>query len=348
MQKNVVGAIILIIFLVLIIITIFFIKNNVPLEGELKDCLEAGEIYQSPAFLGEKRGECCDGLTIIAQYGIVQGEYNCEMFEQLGGGNTICSNCGNDICEEWENKCNCPKDCNYPVTTQNEEYFCVGNVPAKYHFKFTDEGDYGEAWVKIEEKQVKTFSRIERKGTIDYDYITVDKSNSDKSKWTRTYNSFFEDILYDNMNDWCNNRIVHEWTEENDFEEDFIPVLYSGFPIIAWENFPLDIIESQSKKLNNISCNEVTNSQMCISKEYCVTIYEKSVFGNLYQILEFIDDDFSDNVFDYPFCGQSNCYDEYGNNGFRINEISETDDWVISEYSCFVEGLSKNWTFNYN
>jgi len=73
-------------------------------------CLKAGEIYQSPGGLGKIRGECCDGMDTIAEYTLQ--EINCELFNQEAGGNSICSNCGNNNCEiGWENICNCPEDC---------------------------------------------------------------------------------------------------------------------------------------------------------------------------------------------------------------------------------------------
>ena len=56
---------------------------------------------------------CCEGLDPIppSQFSPETGE--CLEFI----GTTICSNCGNGSCEgEWENPCNCPKDCDYPFT----------------------------------------------------------------------------------------------------------------------------------------------------------------------------------------------------------------------------------------
>ena len=46
----------------------------------------------------------------IVQYDLQ--EINCTLFNQEAGKNSICSACGNGICESnWENKCNCPQDC---------------------------------------------------------------------------------------------------------------------------------------------------------------------------------------------------------------------------------------------
>ena len=54
--------------------------------------------------------ECCPGLVAIPP-----PEYfdeKCNFNPKIGvTGGEICSNCGNNICESWENKCNCPEDC---------------------------------------------------------------------------------------------------------------------------------------------------------------------------------------------------------------------------------------------
>ncbi len=53
---------------------------------------------------------CCPGLTALRIYKDVE---NC-----LGiSDEFICSNCGNAICENYENKCNCPTDCNITNVT---------------------------------------------------------------------------------------------------------------------------------------------------------------------------------------------------------------------------------------
>jgi len=51
---------------------------------------------------------CCEGLkeiTPIIAYDEECNEIGCT------GCTSVCSDCGNNICEEWENKCNCPEDC---------------------------------------------------------------------------------------------------------------------------------------------------------------------------------------------------------------------------------------------
>ncbi len=53
---------------------------------------------------------CCEGLTMIDNYEVDEnGE--CQL---LIGGYSTCSDCGNSVCEEWENYCSCPEDCQAP------------------------------------------------------------------------------------------------------------------------------------------------------------------------------------------------------------------------------------------
>jgi len=54
--------------------------------------------------------ECCKGLTIITHGDSFDENCNLEFRVGVTGGG-VCSNCGNGICEEWETKCNCSKDC---------------------------------------------------------------------------------------------------------------------------------------------------------------------------------------------------------------------------------------------
>lgn len=63
-------------------------------------CVEAGESL-GPAT------ECCGGLVGLDNFRID------ETGECVGliGGYLKCSDCGNGVCEDWENKCNCEEDC---------------------------------------------------------------------------------------------------------------------------------------------------------------------------------------------------------------------------------------------
>ena len=54
--------------------------------------------------------ECCEGLKAIPSPDYF--DEGCNFKPRIGvTGGEICSDCGNGICEGWENKCNCPKDC---------------------------------------------------------------------------------------------------------------------------------------------------------------------------------------------------------------------------------------------
>lgn len=50
---------------------------------------------------------CCNGLIQISD-STVKGVGGCETPDSKV---FVCSNCGNDNCEQWENECNCYKDC---------------------------------------------------------------------------------------------------------------------------------------------------------------------------------------------------------------------------------------------
>lgn len=54
--------------------------------------------------------ECCEGLEAISSPDYF--DEDCNFKPKIGvSGGAICSNCGNGICENWENRCNCPEDC---------------------------------------------------------------------------------------------------------------------------------------------------------------------------------------------------------------------------------------------
>ncbi len=86
-------------------------ENCVPLaQPFLVDgsCIEEGDTFkQSENF------SCCDGLEYTLDKKYYQGE-NCELTAPNVEGyelNYVCTNCGNSVCEEWENACNCAEDC---------------------------------------------------------------------------------------------------------------------------------------------------------------------------------------------------------------------------------------------
>lgn len=79
-------------------------------------CIIAGEHIPLPS---ETNGnvECCEGLRTISPTfpSTNPEEHISSLPEGCGisvGPTPICSDCGNGKCETWENKCNCPEDCN--------------------------------------------------------------------------------------------------------------------------------------------------------------------------------------------------------------------------------------------
>ena len=83
------------IILVLIFVTIILVNLNKDSIGI--GCSEEGETIG----IGEK---CCKQLEQLKIY----NNESCEYFIKS---QWVCSNCGNNQCEEWENNCNCPEDC---------------------------------------------------------------------------------------------------------------------------------------------------------------------------------------------------------------------------------------------
>jgi len=85
-----------------------------------EECTEEGKInyFNEPP--------CCEGLVVIStSYPLENGK--CSLVPTNGAG--LCANCGNGICEKWENKCNCPEDCKgleqcYSDSDCEENEFC--------------------------------------------------------------------------------------------------------------------------------------------------------------------------------------------------------------------------------
>ena len=89
-------------------------------EGECKsgicilpeeECIIAGEEEKSP-YLGEddpnKDIDCCSGLIAVEPIEFYDEECNEAGLSEFA---YVCTDCGNDVCEEWESKCNCEEDC---------------------------------------------------------------------------------------------------------------------------------------------------------------------------------------------------------------------------------------------
>jgi len=82
-----------------------------------KTCAQAGDpTTNPPSPTGPiiEQYECCEGLTSITD--CKRYEPNDELADENGciivvGCGSTCSDCGNGICEDWENRCNCEEDC---------------------------------------------------------------------------------------------------------------------------------------------------------------------------------------------------------------------------------------------
>ena len=72
------------------------------------NCTQAGQSPDEYSFGKYIRSvpDCCEGLKKINVKEYKEG--NCFSLTDSG---SICSDCGNNNCEEWENPCNCPEDC---------------------------------------------------------------------------------------------------------------------------------------------------------------------------------------------------------------------------------------------
>lgn len=77
---------------------------------EALTCAQAGELSSFDETTGEEFGECCEGLVEIGNV-FYDETKTCEEIFMIVGYGSICSDCGNNNCEGWENKCNCPEDC---------------------------------------------------------------------------------------------------------------------------------------------------------------------------------------------------------------------------------------------
>lgn len=62
-----------------------------------------------------KKHKCCKNLKAVAALSFVVDEkakdYGERCLTSGAGGHFLCTKCGNGICENIENACNCPEDC---------------------------------------------------------------------------------------------------------------------------------------------------------------------------------------------------------------------------------------------
>ena len=57
--------------------------------------------------------KCRPGLDMLSYYKVPSDmtDDQCKINQPLGNLSRVCSNCGNNVCEAWENICTCPSDC---------------------------------------------------------------------------------------------------------------------------------------------------------------------------------------------------------------------------------------------
>ena len=95
-------------FTIIIILVITFLVVGCNSKVIKQD--EVAEVTSTCYKSGEgaaNSGKCCEGLVRIDACSLMKTEDKCVCFDHIGP----CSNCGNNICEDWENVCNCPADC---------------------------------------------------------------------------------------------------------------------------------------------------------------------------------------------------------------------------------------------
>lgn len=92
-----------ILFIVILFITGFYYGFNSIPESL---CFGAGQPIDFKSMEDLLDEKCCPGLSIIV--GCLGDDGKCG---SICAGDLICSDCGNGICESWENKCTCEVDC---------------------------------------------------------------------------------------------------------------------------------------------------------------------------------------------------------------------------------------------
>lgn len=89
------------------------------INGTCKTCLDEGDSYNDSLGPNDPSCglQCCGdlvGLAPMAAY-----DENCEFNNEFVGYAMTCSDCGNGTCEDWENRCSCPEDCDVAEICDN-------------------------------------------------------------------------------------------------------------------------------------------------------------------------------------------------------------------------------------
>lgn len=129
MKKKVIWIIILFLLVSSVIAIVFYYpeeKDEIPEEN----CAKEGEMY-SDVFTDRYLEHCCEGLTEFyagMDTRISIGDECYTTMMTAGAPYGICINCGNGICEDIENVCNCPEDCG---NGENSQYSTGGEFCEK-------------------------------------------------------------------------------------------------------------------------------------------------------------------------------------------------------------------------
>ena len=105
------------------------------------DCLYVGETASS-----SYSQICCDGTELSSNYMV--GSSDCTYLPD----SKICLDCGNGICEDWENRCSCPDDCDpNGCIAQGETLYpgdgnlCCAGLKAESNYLWDESGECTEA-----------------------------------------------------------------------------------------------------------------------------------------------------------------------------------------------------------
>lgn len=85
--------------------------------GQCRACASAGQTINL-----KYQDTCCDGLSQIKLIPTTSSTTPSNYPYSYDQNYMLCSRCGNDICEAWENKENCPTDCNKSITHEQKIY----------------------------------------------------------------------------------------------------------------------------------------------------------------------------------------------------------------------------------
>ena len=242
--------------------------SSIPIEG----CAKAGEGSSNPS-LGPSAPnprECCEGLLEI--YTGSRYEPGNEYANEVGcihleGSANICSDCGNGICESWENRCNCLEDCVEEINTSDWQTY----RNEEFEFEF----DCFSEW-KINVGKIITNEKGEQRQLISIDNLEILSGDVEISFNIRE-NVSLENVLQAEKSLNCYNVISgNEQKNECSFcsvnESNIVVAGYNGKKIV--------------KISKEIKCKEKGNCEnLCIDHKIRTVIFQKD--NNVYTLNTF-------------------------------------------------------------